>query len=286
MPRLKRFTLAILAIILLDTLVIWIVGGILIAPNPSSIGPIPHDLTGESVLIPSKSGSTLHGWYIPGPSAGGIVLLHGLHGTRESMTARARLLHGDGYSVLLFDFQANGESPGSHVTFGYLESRDAAAAVDYLHARLPGQKIGALGVSMGGAAATLAQPPLPVNALVLEEVYPDLEDAVKDRMSIYLGSAGPFISPLLWCQLHPRLGFSINDMRPIDHVSAMHMPKLFIAGATDNHTTIAESKALFAAAADPKSLWIVPGAGHINIYSFARDEYRQRVLAFLNQYLR
>jgi hypothetical protein len=30
---------------------------------------------------------------------------------------------------LLFDFQAHGESIGCHITFGYLEGRDAAAAV-------------------------------------------------------------------------------------------------------------------------------------------------------------
>jgi fermentation-respiration switch protein FrsA (DUF1100 family) len=201
------------------------------------------------------------------------------------MVARAQFLNAAGYSVLLFDFQANGESPGSHVTFGRLESLDASAAVAYMHSRLPGQKIAALGESMGGAAAALAKPPLSVDALVLEEVYPDLKDAVKDRMAVYLGPVGRFLSPVLWLQLRPRLGFSADDLRPIDHVSEMHMPKLFIAGAEDDHTTIAESKALFAAAAEPKSLWIVAGAKHVNLYAYTPIEYRKRILDFLNQHL-
>jgi fermentation-respiration switch protein FrsA (DUF1100 family) len=285
MPILKRFPVALLGVIFTGILSAWIAAGVLIAPNPSTIRPLPHSLTGEAILIPSKSGSTLHGWFIPG-AAGGVVLLHGLHGNRQSMVARAQFLHAAGYSVLLFDFQANGESPGNHVTFGYLESLDAAAAVAYLHGRLPGQKIAALGVSMGGAAATLAQPPLPVDALVLEEVYPDLKDAVKDRMALYLGPVGRFLSPLLWLQVHPRLGFSPDDLRPIDRVPAMHMPKLFIVGADDDHTTVDESKGLFAAASEPKSLWIVPGAKHINLYAYTPNEYRQKVLGFLNQHLR
>jgi fermentation-respiration switch protein FrsA (DUF1100 family) len=35
-----------------------------------------------------------------------------------------------------------------------------------------------------------------------------------------------------------------------------------VAGELDRHTTLAESNALFAAAAAPKELWIVAGAHH------------------------
>lgn len=58
--------------------------------------------------------------------------------------------------MLLFDFQAHGESPGDHITFGFLESRDARAALDFVHRELPGQLVAALGISLGGAAAVLA----------------------------------------------------------------------------------------------------------------------------------
>ena len=44
--------------------------------------------------------------------------------------------------VLLFDFQAHGESTGEHITFGYLE-RDAQAAIDFLR-RAPDEKVGVL----------------------------------------------------------------------------------------------------------------------------------------------
>jgi pimeloyl-ACP methyl ester carboxylesterase len=121
---------------------VFAAGSYLTAPNPSVVGELPSDLAGESIVIPSRSGSLLHGWYLPGAKgAGAIVLLHSLHGSRLSMLSRARLLHDAHYSVLLFDFQANGESPGRHVTFGYLESIDARAAVDYMRSRQPDVKI-------------------------------------------------------------------------------------------------------------------------------------------------
>jgi alpha/beta superfamily hydrolase len=51
--------------------------------------------------------------------------MHGVRANRLSMVERARFLSYAGYSVLLFDFQGHGESTGQHITFGYLESKDA-----------------------------------------------------------------------------------------------------------------------------------------------------------------
>jgi pimeloyl-ACP methyl ester carboxylesterase len=100
--------------------------------------------------------------------------MHGVHANRLSMVDRARLLHASGFSVLLFDLQAHGESTGTRITFGHLEAFNAAAAVAYMKSRLPLEKISAIGTSLGGAAALVGPNPLPVDALVLESVYPDI----------------------------------------------------------------------------------------------------------------
>ena len=59
--------------------------------------------------------------------------MHGVRANRLVMLARARFLHKAGYAVLLFDFQAHGESSGKRITFGHLEGLDASAAVTFLH---------------------------------------------------------------------------------------------------------------------------------------------------------
>lgn len=41
---------------------------------------------------------------------------------------------------------------------------------------------------MGGAATLLASPPLDVNALVLEMVYPNINQAVSNRLSMRVGA--------------------------------------------------------------------------------------------------
>lgn len=273
--------------VLFSLFAIWLAGSILSAPSPQAVGNLPSDVNGRAVEFTSNSGATIHGWFIPGQKgSGAIALMHGVRANRLSMLDRARFLSRAGYSVLLFDFQAHGESSGKQITFGFLESKDAQAAINFLRVNAPGEKIGVIGVSMGGAAVLLSNPPLDVNAAVLEMIYPSMNQAISNRLERRLGSWSGALTPLLSWQLKPRLGISADDLRPIDKVSSFTVPKLFIAGEQDRHTTLAESRQMFSAASEPKELWVVPRGEHIDLYPLAKDEYEQRVLGFFGKYLR
>lgn len=235
----------------------------------------------------SQSGSTLRGWWRPGQGGkGAVILLHGVRSSRLGMLERAKFLSREGFGVLLFDFQAHGESSGAHITLGKLESQDATAAVAFIREHAPGEKLGVIGTSLGAASALLAEPALPVDAMVLETSYPSLQQAVENRFAIRFGQPGKWLAPLLTCQLRPRLGFGVDALRPIDRVPSLKMPKLFIAGADDQHTTASESKELFVAAAEPKEFWLVEGAAHVDMRAFNREEYEKRLLAFLILHLK
>ncbi len=214
-----------------------------------------------------------------------MILMHGIRANRSQMTGIAEFLHRAGYSVLLFDFQAHGESMGKHITAGHLESLDATAAVDYAHQKFADKKIGIIGFSMGGASAVLAEPPLRVNAMVLESVYPTIEQAITDRLESRFWWFGKLGTPFLTAQLYPRLGFHAGDLCPIKQVGKIIVPKFFIAGTADRDTTVQESKDLFNAAADPKQLWLVEGAAHGDMQALYPAEYERRVLDFLGKYL-
>lgn len=265
----------------------WLAGSALSWPVRRAVGELPRDLRGEAVTFSSASGATLKGWLLPGePGQGAVILLHGVRGNRLQTLERARFLNQQGYTALLFDFQAHGESTGARITFGHLESRDAQAAVQFIKARLPGEKLGVIGISLGGAAAALAQPPLPVDALVLEMVYPDIHRAIENRLARYLGGWARGLTPLLEWQLQPRLGIGPEALRPLECVDDLRAPKLFIVGERDRHTPLNESQELFNAACEPKTLWVVAGAQHEDLLKVARTEYEERVTAFFNQSLR
>jgi alpha-beta hydrolase superfamily lysophospholipase len=285
--RCKYLGALLLAGIVLGAIFIWHIGSTMVLPSNHPVGYPPVGLHAENVEFPSASGATIHGWFISGETNhGAVILMHGVHGDRKSLVARAEFLSRAGYSVLLFDFQAHGESIGKQITFGHLESRDATAAVDFIHQKLPGKKIGVIGISMGAASALLAEPPLPVNAMILESSYPTIYQATEDRMILRFGWLGKLMTPLLTCQLQPRLGITQADLSPIDHARTISVPKFFIAGTTDPNTTIDESKSLFTAAAEPKQSWWVDGAAHVDMYRSAGSEYEKRVLAFLSANLK
>jgi fermentation-respiration switch protein FrsA (DUF1100 family) len=214
-----------------------------------------------------------------------VLLLHGARADRLAMLPRARWLHRIGYGVLLIDFQASGESSGSWITLGASESNDAVAATAYLRSRAPGERLGVIGTSMGGAAALLAHPSLPVDAMVLEQVYPDIDHAVQDRLQLHIGGA-TWLAPWMLKLFTWQTGVRPDMLRPIDHINRVDVPKLLIVGSADRHTRLAESIAMYAAASTPKELWIVDGARHVDLYGFDTAGYQRHVAPFLSRWLR
>jgi alpha-beta hydrolase superfamily lysophospholipase len=265
----------------------WILGSVESAPAPASIGAPPADLPAEAVSIASGSGSELSGWYVPGePHGGVVVLMHGIRKNRLAMLGRAELLHRAGFSVLLFDFQAHGESPGRAITFGYLEAKDARAAFDFARRRAPGERIGVIGVSLGGAAAVLSDPPLDAAATVLEGVYGSFDQALEDRLLLWFGPIGRFLSPLLIWQVQPRLGFDPATLAPAARIADLHAAIFIIGGDADEKATLDETHLLYRNANEPKLIWIVPGARHVDFQRYVPDEYQRRVVDFLKTRLR
>lgn len=263
----------------------WFVAGALIAPLPRPIGQPPGDLRVAEFSVASESGSTISGWYTPGESGKGVVvLLHGIWGSRLSMLDRARMLHQAGYATVMFDFQAHGESPGNSITIGHLERHDVRAAVQFARGQFPDQPIGVIGVSLGGAAALLASP-LDIDALVVESVYPDIYDAVHNRVANRLGPFSTLPASLLLWQLEPRLGISPDSLCPIQHMPNIECPIFVLSGTEDRHTTAAETQAMYSAALSPKQLWMVEGAGHVDLLEYDPSVYRTRVVGFFDQYL-
>ena len=283
----RRVVVGLLAGLVLAFILDLVIAGTMIAPHQCQINlPTAAKYPIEAVEFPSASGAMIKGWLVPAKNSKGVVvLMHGVNASRLTMLNRVGFLYNAGYSLLLFDFQAHGESLGRHITFGYLESRDAAAAVAFARQKFPGQKVAADGVSMGGAAALLARPQLAVDALIVESVYPTIFQAIQDRMIVRFGPLGPCFTPLLTWQMKPRLGIGLDDLRPIHEVPHLATPKFFMAGDADRNTTLKESRALYEAAAGPKQLWIVNGARHEDLHHFAPKEYETRMLAFLARYM-
>jgi len=231
--------------------VAWILGSKLIDPANHPV-TLPAGFEARTVSIPG-AGHAVAGWWVDeGQGSPVILLVHGIRADRFSMVTRAQLLTRHGFSVLLIDLQAHGETPGTAITLGYRESADVVAARDWIRRTAPGRRTGVIGMSLGGASVLLAPQP---------------------------------VGLLLQLQLQPRLHVSESELEPIRSIGRLAAPVLVVAGSRDEHTTLPESRELFAAAAESKAMWVVEGATHQDFLRYDRAGYERNVLQFLTQYL-
>jgi uncharacterized protein len=282
-----RIVVGVAVLIVVVIGITWFASGEMTNPARHEFGLEPPHPPGTSIVtFASESNSLVQGWLSQGkPGQGVVMLLHGLESDRREMVPRAKFLLARGYSVLLFDFQAHGETRGARVTFGDLESRDVTAALQYLRHKLPNEKVGVLGVSLGAAAFVLADGRTPVAAVVLEQMYPTIERAVEIRTRTHIGLLAPIFAPLLMVEIQSRLKIPEAHLRPVDRMGKIGAPVLIIDGTRDSYTPVDDARELLAAAAPPKELWAVEGAKHVSLYGFAKDEYERRVGDFFGRYL-
>lgn len=280
----KRMIALAAILVVLAVVGVGFVGWMLARPVQTSVGYGPAELNVQSVTFSSDSGAIVAAWWCPlSASRGTVLLLPGVRANRLSMVDRAGFLRRAGYSTLLIDFQATGETRGDRITFGWKESRDVLAAVEFIRKTQPADRVGIIGSSLGGAAALYAHPPLKVDALILEAVYPTIEVATENRLQNYLGPIGRRFAPLLLKQLHSRLGVSADDLRPINYIASVGCPILLMNGEKDRNTRPEDARLLFSRAQSRKELWLVSNAGHVDLHKAATAEYESRILAFLGQ---
>lgn len=283
----KMLAVSTIIIVVGTTLVSWVLAGYLsrsanrIIAQPNI--PYPY----ESIEISKAQGTTLKAWlFLSSETAPIVLVLHGVRGSRKTMESRAALLRSHGYSVLLLDLQAHGESQGNYISFGFLESNDVRRAVHYLKQRFPNNKLAALGVSLGGAACLVGKQPLQVDALVLEAVFSNISNAIKNRIEIKLGRYVRWLSFLMTVQLRLRYGIDPNKLSPVSEISKYHGPVLLIAGELDQHTKLEESKRIYNNANEPKQLWVVKNAAHVDYYQYDKLMYKKVVIEFLHKHLK
>jgi pimeloyl-ACP methyl ester carboxylesterase len=114
--------------------------------------------TRTDLVVTACDGVVLRGWKVLAahPKGNWVLLLHGRSQNRLSMMGYARFLLNSGYSVVMMDARAHGESGGLISTYGHVERHDVKAVMDALTASENVDHAYALGESMGAAVALQA----------------------------------------------------------------------------------------------------------------------------------
>ena len=245
------------------------------------------------MTFPSKGdGVPLSGWYLPTSADDRcIVLIHGTEHHRNSPQIRALRLGGDlvdrGFSVLLFDFRARGESGGSRSSEGDREQWDVFGAIDYVTERgIPAERIGLLGFSLGAGVALLVASQEPrIPAVVSDSGFLDY---MMDLQKLYVG---PFRLPswlAIFVVFARRFFFKadFSKVRPAQVVEQIDQPIFFIHGEDDPVISAEETMELHNISDNPKDrIWIVPRAEHVNCYRKMPEAYVGRVSQFFQRHI-
>jgi pimeloyl-ACP methyl ester carboxylesterase len=212
-----------------------------------------------------------------------VALFHGLRHNREKMLERMAILSAGGYRCVAFDHRAHGESGGKRTSFGFHESRDVVAVLDFVRQKWPAQSHAALGVSMGAAAICFAAKHLQgVQAFILESCYVDIGSAFASRLKNGYPSWYKRLSRgVVWVS-ERRLGLRLADLVPANHIGDLApAPVLLLTGTDDHHAPPVESRQLYERCLGPREIWLVPGAGHRDVVETGGSLYRRCILDFL-----
>jgi uncharacterized protein len=228
----------------------------------------------QVVHYPSLNGKTLYAVYFPaeGTPKGTVVHFHGNFGNVSNHFPLALFLVKRGFDVISFDYEGYGASEGSPSPDRMIE--DGIASVRYAqeHLRNPKGSVFIFGQSLGAAVSIVVMAKEPeVKAAVLESPFASYRSQGSDVVRRHW---------LTWplYLLVPFLNHKDDPIRFIGRIAPR--PLFLIHGDADRIVSVKMSQRLYAAAKEPKQLWIVPGAGHLRAHHEQRETYEKRISDF------
>ena len=243
----------------------------------------------QDVSITTPDQVILRGWLLR-PKAGNgnaAIVLHGLADNRLGMAGYAELLLAHGYTVLLPDARAHGDSGGELTTYGLLEREDIHGWVDFLWSATQPRCIYGMGESMGAAELLQSlQVETRFCAVVAESPFSTFSEIAYDRMGQPF-HMGPWVGRVLlrpmveiaFLRVRWKYGLDLQRVSPEDAVARSHIPVLLIHGQVDGNIPVRHSRSIHAVA--PQSvLWEVPDADHCGAMAAAPREFETRVVGW------
>jgi uncharacterized protein len=236
----------------------------------------------EDVTFRTSDGLKLAGWYVPSRNRAAVIVFPA--GGRSGGQEHVRLLARNGYGVLIFDPRGTGESEGDPYRWG--GERDVKAALDYLRRRpdVDPQRIGGLGLSLGGEL--MLQTAGETDAL--RAVVSEGAGIRSIREQMLKPGARKWLSAPFWATQMAAIAVFSNHAPPPnlkDLVARISPRPVFLIYS--GHPLGGEelNEQFYAAAGEPKTLWKIADADHTGGLEAHPVEYERRVVAFFDRAL-
>jgi hypothetical protein len=244
--------------------------------------PASAGLEYEVLPLRAADGVELFTWFLPARGTPQATVLF-LHGNAENISthyAAVAWMPAEGFNVLVLDYRGYGRSSGAPSLAGVQLDIDAALRALLERRDVDPRRIVLFGQSLGGALAihyaARGAHRSSVRAVIADSAFADYRLIVTEKM------AGFFLTwPFQWL---PALTVD-NDYSPRSSVGAVSpVALLLIHGEGDGIVPPHHSRQLYELAGQPKELWIVPAAGHIQ--SLQDWALRSRLTDFVRRAVR
>jgi uncharacterized protein len=253
--------------------------------SPDQI-PVPY----AELTVTTQDGFTLSGWLLktPLPRKGTVIYLHGVGDCKESGLPLGKVFCRNGYDTALIDLRAHGVSGGEFCTYGYYEKHDIRNLIDILEQQESGTgPLAIFGTSMGAAIGIqTAAIEKRIQAVISEGCFTDLRTISVDYQTRIAKLPWHFVRNLVMHRAESIARFKHREVSPLIAVGQMTVPILFIHGKMDPLVKYQYSELLYSRAREPKMLYLIDEARHVDVWEVAGKEYEATIFEFLNQHIK
>lgn len=212
---------------------------------------VPVDLLEERRLV-AADGVGIAAIVALQPDAGAsptAIFLHGQGTNLDVGWPDVQVLWDAGYNVVAVDYRGYGTSDGEPSEPGLYLDAHAALALALGDARLDPGRIAIWGYSLGAAVASELALDAPAAALVMVAPFTSLTDMVE--------LSSPYAIAADW--------MTDATFDNLARVGALPLPAVVVHGTDDRRVPTWMGEQVYRAAAEPKRLVLVPGAGHDDV---------------------
>jgi pimeloyl-ACP methyl ester carboxylesterase len=238
----------------------------------------------EAFEIISSREQKIRGFTINGDKADRLVIFsHGITYNLYGAVKYLKMFHEWGFNIVIYDQANHGNSEGHVTTFGYYEKNDLKDVVDFALAKWKNLTIvGVHGESMGAATALQhAQMDKRISFVVSDCSFDTAWNEFKYRLKVekHLPAFPTLYIASLFSYM--KSGVFFSRMNPLEAVSKLEIPVLWIHGLADDYTPSDQTGRLYNAHKGKKQLYLVEGARHAKSYHVDPEGYRKQVEGFL-----
>ena len=243
----------------------------------------PH----EDLWIESFDGLKLHAtWFPQGECKKVVICFHGYtsQGMSDYIGLSGYYLQ-KGYSMLLVDERAHGQSEGKHIGFGCLDRQDALKWIEKV-IKDCGEDVEILlhGTSMGGATVLMTSGlklPIQVKGIISDCAFTSPKEVFTHVLkSMYHMPAFPTIqiSDFMNRKLS---GYGLDECNAAREVKKAKVPILLIHGSGDTFVPCSMCETIYQNCASPKKKLIIEGAAHAESYYKDPTSYEKALNEFI-----